>query len=159
MMRVYDILVIGEANVDLILSGEDVDPNFGQKEKLVQDASLILGGSSAIFACGAGKLGLRVGFMGKLGNDLFGEFLIRELQEFGVDTELIIYDSEIKTGLTLHLSQPNDRAMLTYLGTIESLRCDEISPEIFTQSRHVHLSSFFFAKRYAIRIGGFVQIG
>lgn len=145
-MRSYDILVIGEANVDLILSGEDVTPNFGQTEKLVDNARLELGGSSAIFACGASRLGLNVGFAGKLGNDEFGEFLMRVFQERGIDTAPILIDKEIKTGLTLHLSQPHDRAMLTYLGTIASMQCNEIDVELFKRTRHIHISSFFLQK-------------
>jgi sugar/nucleoside kinase (ribokinase family) len=145
-MREYDILVIGEANVDLMLSGQDVVPSFGQTEKLVEDATLDLGGSSAIFACGAGRLGLSVGFVGKLGDDEFGSYLISVLQERGVDTTPIIIDSETKTGLTVHLSLPHDRAMLTYLGTIQAMSCQEVDRNLFSRARHVHLSSFFLQK-------------
>jgi len=145
-MHRYDILVIGEANVDLVLSGEDVTPDFGQTEKLVEDAVLELGGSSAIFACGASRLGLDIGFAGKLGDDEFGKFLMRVFRDRGVDTAPIIIDKEIKTGLTLHLSQPHDRAMLTYLGTIASMQSNEIDVELFKRTRHVHISSFFLQK-------------
>ena len=48
----FDVLVVGELNADLILSG-DVTPQYGQAEKLIDDASLVLGSSSAIFAAGA----------------------------------------------------------------------------------------------------------
>jgi sugar/nucleoside kinase (ribokinase family) len=144
--REYDILVIGEANVDLIIRGDDVVPRFGQTEKLVEDAELDLGGSSAIFACGAGRLGLKVGFVGKLGEDGFGSFLINVLQGRGVDTTNIILDPNLKTGLTLHLSQPHDRAMLTYLGSIEAMKTHEIDPGLFKRARHVHLSSFYLQR-------------
>ena len=51
----FDVLVVGELNADLIMSG-DVAPEYGQVEKLIDDASLVLGSSSAIFACGAARL-------------------------------------------------------------------------------------------------------
>ncbi len=60
----FDILVIGEINLDFILRGENVRPEFGQKEKVVADALLTLGSSSAIFACQAARLGLRTAFVG-----------------------------------------------------------------------------------------------
>jgi hypothetical protein len=47
----FDLLVVGEINADLLLYG-DVTPEFGQAEKLVKDAVLTLGGSSAIVAHG-----------------------------------------------------------------------------------------------------------
>jgi sugar/nucleoside kinase (ribokinase family) len=70
----YDIVVVGEICVDLILSG-DVTPAFGQAEKIVDDAVLTIGSSSAIFACGAARLGLPVAFCGVAGDDLFGDSL------------------------------------------------------------------------------------
>lgn len=145
-MKKYDIAVIGETNVDLILRGEDLVPSFGQAEKLVDDATLELGGSSGIFACGAGRLGLNLSFIGKLGADEFGSYLIKVLENRGVDTSHMIIDQEQKTGLTLHLSRPHDRAMLTFLGTIAAMEAHEIEEEIFHETRHLHLSSFFLQK-------------
>jgi sugar/nucleoside kinase (ribokinase family) len=142
-MREYDILVIGELNVDIILSGTDLEPGFGQAEKLVQDASLTLGSSSAIFACGASRLGLKVAYAGKVGDDVFGHFMINTLQERGVDTSPVVIDSSIKTGLTLHLSRPTDRAMLTYLGSIAAFRPEELDKSLFTRTRHIHVGSYF----------------
>ena len=54
--KTIDILVIGEVNADLVLTG-DVTPAFGQAEKLIDDATLTSGSSGAIFACGAARLG------------------------------------------------------------------------------------------------------
>jgi sugar/nucleoside kinase (ribokinase family) len=142
-MRDYDILVIGELNVDLILTGEDVTPTFGQAEKLVDDATLTVGSSSAIFACGASRLGLRVAFTGKVGDDDFGRFMLRSLEGHGVDTTHITVDANIKTGLTLHLSRPHDRAMLTYPGSIAAFQADEVDRSLLARTRHLHMSSFF----------------
>ena len=63
----FDILVAGKINPDLILTG-DVEPSFGQVEKLVHSATLTIGSSSVIFACGAARLGLKVAFIGKCGD-------------------------------------------------------------------------------------------
>lgn len=140
--RELDVLVIGELNCDLILRG-DVTPAFGQVEKLIDDAELTIGSSSAIFACGAARLGLRVGFVGKVGDDSFGRFMVESLAARGIDTRGIVVDSSIKTGLTVILSRGNDRAILTYLGSIATLRPDEIDPAHLRRARHLHLGSFF----------------
>ena len=55
-----DLLVVGDANPDLVLRGGDVVPAFGQREQLVDHADLTLGGSGAIMACGAARLGMEV---------------------------------------------------------------------------------------------------
>lgn len=141
-MRDFDIVVVGELNVDLILRG-DVTPAFGQVEKLIDDATLTLGSSSAIFACGAARLGLRVAFVGKVGDDPFGAVVREELAGRGVDTSAVVVDPAIKTGLTVILSRGNDRAILTYLGSIAALRYDEVDLDLLSRARHLHLGSYF----------------
>ena len=142
MAVAVDVVVVGELNADLILTGE-VSPVFGQAEKLVDDATLTLGSSSAIFACGLARLGLRVAFVGKIGDDEFGRFVKRALEARGVYTGGVIIDSGVKTGLSVILSRGNDRAILTHLGSIAALRYQEINPDLFNQARHLHLGSYF----------------
>ena len=141
-MPTYDILVVGELNADLLLAG-DALPRFGQVEQLIDDAALVLGSSSAIFACGAARLGLRVGFAGKVGDDALGRFVLAELAARGVDTAGVVVDPAIKTGLSVIFSRPGDRAILTYPGSIAALRRDEIPPALLGAARHLHLGSFF----------------
>ncbi|MCJ7431942.1 MAG: PfkB family carbohydrate kinase [Anaerolineales bacterium] len=76
----FDILVAGEINPDLILMG-DVKPEFGQVEKLIDSATLTIGSSSVIFACGAARLGFCVAFIGACGDDVFGRFMLDEMQK------------------------------------------------------------------------------
>ena len=141
----FDVIAIGELNADLILRG-DVVPQFGQVEKLIDDAALVLGSSTAIFACGAARLGLRVAFIGKVGDDALGQFVLRELNTRGVDTSGVVVAPGIKTGMTVILNRGADRAMLTYLGCINALRFDEINQSFQTllhRARHVHLGSYY----------------
>ncbi|NPV08377.1 MAG: carbohydrate kinase family protein [Anaerolineae bacterium] len=144
--REFDVVVAGEINVDLILTGETVRPEFG-REKLVADATLTMGSSSVIFACGAARLGLRVAFVGKVGKDAFGDFMLRGMQERGVDIQAVYRVDEPKTGITVSLSEPRDRAMLTYAGAIAELRADEVLDQHLSSARHLHVSSAFLQRR------------
>jgi sugar/nucleoside kinase (ribokinase family) len=139
----FDLAVIGELNVDLLLYGDDVVPNFGQAEKLVDDAVLTVGSSSAIFAHQAARLGLRVVFVGKVGPDVFGEFMVDRLAKAGVETSTVVVDPGVKTGITVHLIRGTDRAMLTHAGSIADLRRDEVDEAVLGDTRHVHLGSYF----------------
>ena len=131
MLPSFDILVAGEINPDLILSG-NVTPEFGQVEKLVDSATLTVGSSSAIFACGAANLGLKVAFVGICGTDFFGRFMLDELSLHSVDVSGVIIDPLVSTGLSVILNRPQDgatgdRAILTYLGAINRLRAEQLS--------------------------------
>jgi ribokinase len=139
----FDLLVIGELNVDLILNGGDIKPRFGQAEQVVDDATLMLGGSTAILACGAAVLGLKVAFASEIGQDEFGTYLLGELKHRKVDTSHISINQKVKTGITVHLSLPDDRAMLTYTGTMTTFSGAGIAHDLISQACHVHMSSYF----------------
>jgi ribokinase len=139
----YDILTFGDMCVDLIVTGDDVVPRFGQIEKLVGNYELEMGGSCNIFACQAAKLGLRVGIIGRVGDDDFGRLVIRRLTDSGVDVQHVIIDSSLKTGLGIALCQGNDRAILTYLGSLNAVFPEQISDDLLRTARHLHHGSYF----------------
>jgi sugar/nucleoside kinase (ribokinase family) len=140
---VVDLLVLGDCNPDLILSGGQVEPRFGQVERLVEAAELTVGGSGSIVACGAARLGLSTALMAIVGDDLFGQFMTTALGSRGVDTTQIKVDPVIRTGLTVILDRGDDRAMLTFPGTIATLSSQAIDDARLATARHVHVSSFF----------------
>lgn len=139
----FDVCVIGDVNVDLLLYGEDLTPAFGQAEKLVEDSMLTLGGSSAIFAHQAARLGLDVMFVGKVGEDFFGEYAIGCLRDAGVNTDGIVAEHGAKTGVTIHLNRRSDRGMLTHPGCISRLLPGEVDLDLMRRSRHLHVGSYF----------------
>jgi sugar/nucleoside kinase (ribokinase family) len=138
----FDILVAGEINPDLILSGH-VAPEFGQVEKLIDSANLTIGSSSAIFACGASRLGLKVSFIGKCGQDVFGLYMLNEMKAYGIDISNVIVLPNEHTGLSIILNRSTDRAILTYPGLIASLRAEDVPDQLLRQARHLHISSYF----------------
>jgi len=141
-MRPFDLLIPGEINPDLILSG-DVEPQFGQAEKLVESATLTIGSSSVIAACGAARLGLKVAFIGVCGDDIFGRFMLEEMQKHGVNVDNVIQVPGGTTGLSVVLNRGIDRAILTHPGLISALSADDISDDLLRQTRHLHVASYF----------------
>jgi sugar/nucleoside kinase (ribokinase family) len=141
-MADFDLLVLGDANPDLIVRG-DVVPQFGQAEKLVDRADLVIGGSGAIAACGAARLGLRVAFSGVVGEDVFGRFMLDALAERDVDTQSLMVDPSRPTGLSVVLSKGEDRATLSALGAIADRQKGVIDHGLLRSARHIHVSSYF----------------
>jgi ribokinase len=146
-VRAPDVLVIGEANPDLVLTG-DVVPAFGQAETLVDSADLVLGGSAAIVACGLARLGVATALAATIGDDLFGRFVRAALDERGVDTRWIRVDPDLATGISVVLSS-GDRAILTFPGTIASTGPELVDDDLVTSVRHVHSASYFLLPRLA----------
>ena len=156
MMPTFDVLVAGEINPDLILSG-DVEPSFGQVEKLVDSAELTIGSSSAIFACAAARLGLKVAFIGKCGEDVFGRFMLDEMQKRMVDVGNVIIVQGGTTGLSVIMNRGADRAIFTYLGLISKLQAEDITENLLRQSRHLHVASYFLQRSLQPGLPGLFQ--
>ncbi|RCK74800.1 MAG: putative carbohydrate kinase [Anaerolineae bacterium] len=142
-----DILVPGEINPDLILNDPHLEVRFGQQEVLVQDFEMTIGSSSAIFACGASRLGLKTTIIGVVGDDPLGRFMIDALHQRQVDVSPVLINRERKTGVSVILSRGSDRAILTYLGCIDALEANQVPDSLLAQTRHLHVCSIFLQSR------------
>jgi sugar/nucleoside kinase (ribokinase family) len=109
----------------------------------VGDYTLEMGGSCSIFACQAAKLGLKVAILGRVGPDSFGELMIRRMAESGVDTRYVKVDPALKTGLGIALCQEHDRAILTYMGSVNALKPENVTDDFLASARHLHHGSHY----------------
>src|SRR6476659_8372980 len=142
MQKKLDVIVVGELNVDLILNQIESFPEV-RKEKLAENMTLTLGSSSAIFASNLSALGMRVSFIGKVGNDVFGNFCKEQLEAKGVDTSMLMMNNKWKTGATIILNADEDRANVTYQGAMKYLGMGDITSEMLSTANHLHFSSYF----------------
>jgi len=156
-LKQYDVLVFGDVCVDLILSGGDVVPEFGQKEKLIGDYSLEMGGSATIFACQTAKLGLRTVVVGKAGTDQFGDLVCKTLQEAGVSLAHVQRTDQVKTGMTVAINKGDDRAMLTYIGTIDAMDVADLEETLLDSVRHLHIGSYYLIKKLQPHYLAYIQ--
>jgi sugar/nucleoside kinase (ribokinase family) len=145
-MADWDVLVAGEANVDLLIDG--IARLEFDKEKLAKGCGLTLGGSSAITAFNLSKMGARVGFAGVVGQDLFGRFVEERLASAGVDLAALRRDPKEKTGITVWCQNGRRRAGLTYLGTIEALRAVDVKESTLRRARHLHVGAYFLLRNF-----------
>ena len=141
-MKQFDIIALGELNVDLILNQIEGEPEVG-KEKFAKQMTLTLGSSTAIFAANAAALGAKVAFCGMIGDDSFGDLVESSLKAKGVDTRFLIRQNKYATGATICMSYDEDRANLTYQGAMDYMSLDDIDPEVFKAAKHIHISSIY----------------
>ncbi len=138
----FDVLVAGELNIDLILDKLDQFPVIG-KEIMAGDMVYTLGSSSAIFASNLSTLGVSVNYCGCIGNDSFGDKIIKDLAAKNVNTSNIIRSKTSGTGITVAFNFNQNRAMVTYPGAMNELKQNDISDDMLMQAQHLHVSSVF----------------
>jgi ribokinase len=142
MTRDIDVLVVGDANPDLLLRG-DVVPRFGQSEQLLDGADLVVGGSGAIVAHGLARLGLRTTMVAVIGTDAFGTMTRDQMVAAGIDVSQLRTDPDRPTGLSVILIQDETRSTLTLVGAIATLDPAGIADDLLRRAKHVHASSFY----------------
>ena len=161
-LRRARVLVVGDANPDLILSG-DVTPRFVQIEQLLDDAALVIGGSASITAHGLARLGRPVSLVAAVGDDHFGSFLTGLLVEAGVDVGHVAVRPDLPTGLTVALNRGPDRAMLTMTGAVDSLTEADVNRALDALSAeggpagHVHVASLYLQPALAPALPGLLR--
>lgn len=148
MSKKYDIVTAMDLCVDFLVQLGNVVPEFGQKEQLVEDYTIELGGSCSIFACQAAKLGLKIAGLGAVGDDFFGRLIRDKLDSAGVITDYIRIDRSVKTGMGAALcKRDGDRSILTYAGSIEAAGIEDMTDEILASTKHLHIGSFYLLKK------------
>ncbi|HEX3473258.1 MAG TPA: sugar kinase [Silvibacterium sp.] len=146
MITQFDVTIAGEINLDLILYG--LPENLAvDREILATDFQLTLGSSSAILAHNLAALGVRVGFITRLGSDELGTIALDRLSESHVDLSRVIRtDGPTKTGVTILLDHRGSRRILTYPGAMFEMSRADLDLDYLASARHFHLSSLFLHK-------------
>jgi ribokinase len=96
---VADIVVVGSANVDLVVRTARL-PRPGETV-LGSDFITSPGGKGANQAVACARLGAQTLFVGRRGNDSFGDLILRTLGRAGVATEALIIDEGAPSGIAL----------------------------------------------------------
>jgi sugar/nucleoside kinase (ribokinase family) len=108
----YDILIPGNYFCDLIFTGIPRFPSLGT-EVYTTGLTVTVGGVLNT-VIGLRRLGVNVGWCGRIGNDMFSQFVLSQIQKEGVDLELLQQIDGQFQRVTVAISYPEDRAFLSY---------------------------------------------
>jgi sugar/nucleoside kinase (ribokinase family) len=136
------VLVVGDVNTDILLTGLDSLP-AAETEALARDMHVVVGGQAGTVARALARLGAQVVFVGRVGDDECGRAAVRELSAAGVDTAAVIVDPAVPTGVTAVLSTGAERAYVTYPGALAGLRRADIGDSVIGRADHLHVGSGF----------------
>ena len=104
------ITVIGSINYDYMLKIKNI-PKMGETA-VAYDYAFTLGGKGANQAVQCSKLGVKTIMLGMVGNDYMGDFVLKELRQYGVDISNIKIANET-TGFSVANSLPDGNVFPT----------------------------------------------
>ena len=136
-----DVICMGELLVEHVSTANNVSlahsPGFIKAP----------GGAPANVAVALQRLGMQAGFVGKVGNDPFGEYLRESLAATGVNTDFLFVDREARTTAVYVAVWDDGRKDLCFYrnpGADMMLTAEEINDQIFTGARCFHYGSISF---------------
>jgi 5-dehydro-2-deoxygluconokinase len=109
-----------------------------------------VGGSPANITIAMAKLGASCGFIGRVANDQFGRFIVKYLQDRGVDTGNVVVDqSSAVTGLAFtEIKSPTECSILMYRDNVADLKLEpqDIQESYIKQAKALLISGTALAK-------------
>jgi ribokinase len=106
------------------------------------------GGSSANTIVGLSRLGIETGFIGNVGNDTEGEYVINDFKKENVDTNGIQMSDGL-TGIVIgFIDNKGERTLYANPGLNDHLNMDDQALEYAKRAKILHLSSFVGEKSY-----------
>ncbi len=125
------IIVIGSSNTDMVIKTEKI-PMPG--ETILGGTFLMNpGGKGANQAVAASRLGGKVTFIAKIGDDLFGNQITGILKKEGIDTSYIVKDSGLPSGIALiTVDEKGENSIVVAPGSNHNLMVQDIDSDILT---------------------------
>ncbi|MDI9238385.1 carbohydrate kinase [Lysobacter sp. LF1] len=130
------IVCFGEALIDFLA----LPASAGEPRHFVEFA----GGAPANVSAAVARLGGNARFVGMLGVDMFGEFLMSQLRTFGVDTRYTVHTSAARTALAfVSLDSEGERSFSFYRPPAADLlfREEHFDPQCFADAVALHVCS------------------
>ena len=131
----FDITVLGIFVADISFLGEKI-PSTGETI-LGDNYNIGPGGKGCNQAIAISRLGGKVNFITKLGNDNYGKLAVNNLKKDNVDISNIIISDKHKTGVAgIHVDRNTGKNAITVVrGAPESLSIEEININIIKNSK------------------------
>jgi sugar/nucleoside kinase (ribokinase family) len=115
---------------------------------LVENIYPATGGSAANTGISLVKLGARVGLVGKVGSDVFGQFIIKDMKEKGLDTSGVAVSSDLPTSKTIIIPViGEDRRFIHAIGANSELSYDDFDLEMIASSHAFFVGGFLLLSK------------
>jgi len=135
-----DVVVVGNFVADLIAKPITRMPEPGKLE-LVEHLEMHSGGCAVNTGAALGRLGVDVGVVGKVGSDVFGEFVLRQLQANGVKTDYVRQTDQAMTSMTWVMVNPaGERSFFHHIGANNLFCLEDVDPKAFQGAKIVHVA-------------------
>jgi len=138
-----DVTCLGILVADVVGKPVDQVPERG-KLTLVDTMELHTGGCASNTGTSLAKIGIDTAIIGKVGDDGFGDFMVKELGKWGADCSGIVRDRVAKTSATMVMVHGDgERSLIHYIGANATLTEDDVNFDVVKSSKILHVAGTF----------------
>lgn len=156
------IAIIGDIYIDLMVGPLEELPDWGQDRTAHRPIQVLPGGSALNTSIqirnfsslqetrpigNSSPSRIYPLLFSFVGSDLFGNFILDKMREFGISSEGVEISKDEATGTCIVLSGSRDRSFISHSGIISKMRLNDLKfRKIFEPKRgvrHLHISGFY----------------
>ncbi len=136
-----DVITLGDINIDIVAPIPAYPSRGG--DSVAEGALLHTGGSAVNTAVALARLGVDVGFIGRVGRDALAAQALTDLADVGVDARLVQFDPAISTGVIFIAVTPDgERTMFGARGANSFTDPELLDEAYFASARWFHFSGY-----------------
>ena len=147
-----DVLCIGETLTDIIthpVSGVKLNNDASTVEEIVFKT----GGDALNNSIDLAKIGNSVAYVGRIGSDFSGDFIIESCRSAGVDMSHVVRSPSPHTKMNILVDANGDRAFFYYPGASAEFSLEDVDLSLLEQCRILQLGSTFHLPRFDGALG------
>jgi ribokinase len=157
----YDCISIGSSLVDIFISSKDLEATHSEQQQVLtygdkldlSDFHIFTGGGASNTAVALARLGYKTAVISETGQDEFSDLIVRNFEQEGVATQLLIREKLERTGgSVLLVTKGGNRVAMTHRGAASMLDPYDVPSFWLTQATWVHLSSIAGQKATLLKI-------
>jgi sugar/nucleoside kinase (ribokinase family) len=143
-----EVLCVGQLAADILVRPVD-NLDFGDDTQRVEVIEISNGGDSLNVAIGLQKLGHRVGFAGKIGDDFQGDFLTRVIDQAGIDRRGLSRAANVTTCTVLVVINSTGERTFFYLGGAnDQFALKDINRSLLDEAAVVHVGGTYLLPQF-----------
>lgn len=143
----FDVVCFGALNVDKLYRVNRIARE--DEHSFITDFVEAPGGSAANTAVGLARLGLRVGYIGKVAEDKEGRLLLNDFKKENVNTESIVVSKTGISGMVFgFIDKKGNKALYVAPGVNDSILFEEINLKYVNNTKFLHFTSFVGEKSF-----------
>lgn len=142
-----DFLCVGEMLADIIVRSVS-EVKFNIDSVPVEEIIIKTGGDALNNSVNLSRLGNSVTYVGRVGGDIIGDFLLDKAQDEGINMDHVVKSKTPHTKVTILIKENGDRSFFYYPGTSAELCYEDVDLSLLNNCKILQIGGTFHLPKF-----------